>query len=460
MTRRMRQIFLTIITLLFAELLALVLLVPARLEDPKPPDSIEGKAAWLAEHPADWLTASALTDAALDTPDAHRFELWRAAYAHAKRLAPFRGNPNAAFVRAGFFHWYELPPADRAAVLNAAGPLMRDPPFFSRMYPSILQLTHDFAWVLAHAPDTDAARGTLRNLAVERGLFAEYRVLREDLRKRRMQSFNAQRATTDPSALVELLPDRMDTADEPLVRGILEELERKAFDPERMPGRIEQLVDYAVDHEVQPLHGLLPMLETQSKLRDVTRARAALQLDNPALATRIEITTSIKGAPEWEPYYLDRARFEARHGDAPSANAHLVYASMHGASLKTLAAGEDVAHLLGDAPLAAAYHAQVMQLAQQPTTWNNTCGPNELCATVSAVLYVPGKELALTLANAQSDEVVPYVEVYVDEALSAEGEVTDARTFTLAVEPGLHRIEVRLVNPHTRNGIQRRVRLS
>ncbi|HYR29196.1 MAG TPA: hypothetical protein VEU30_12070, partial [Thermoanaerobaculia bacterium] len=67
--------------------------------------------------------------------------------------------------------------------------------------------------------------------------------------------------------------------------------------------------------------------------------------------------------------------------------------------------------------------------------------------------------IALTIENVQSDEVPPYVEIDVDDALVHEGAVENARQFTLA-DGGRHRVEVRLANPRTRNRDQRRVRLS
>ena len=37
------------------------------------------------------------------------------------------------------------------------------------------------------------------------------------------------------------------------------------------------------------------------------------------------------------------------------------------------------------------------------------------------------------------------------------GKVWDTRKFTVATTPGLHRVELRVVNPRTRNGAQRRL---
>jgi hypothetical protein len=61
----------------------------------------------------------------------------------------------------------------------------------------------------------------------------------------------------------------------------------------------------------------------------------------------------------------------------------------------------------------------------------------------------------------QSDRIPPYVEIYADDARVAEGEVDKTRRFTLPLASGVHRIEVRLINPRIGgSGFQRRVRLS
>jgi len=455
MSRRTRQLFLVLVALVCAVALTLVLTHRELLLDPEAPD--EPRAEWLSEHPADWLAASALADVSLDSPSPRRLELWRASYAHAKLLAPHRRNTDAGFVRAGLFHWYELNAADRAKVVRAAGPLLRDPPFFARMHGALWQLTRDFAWLHANAPDTPEARAALRNLALSRGLFAEYRTLREELRRLRMKSFEAQRRTGEAHALLNLVPERVERDDEPLVRGILEELDRRAFEPQQLHVGVESLVDYAVRRDVRPLAGLLPLIESQSVLRDVTRARAALDLDNPAVASRIELTSSVANGAEWQPYYLDRARFEARRRDAVAANSYLMRAAAEGMTTRVLAAAIDVARTLGRPQDEQRFRAQ---LARTPRPWVGTCGTNEVCTSARTVEYAEGGTLSVALENAQSDEIAPYVEIYVDDARLAEGEVQDARTFTIDVPPGLHDVEVRLVNTHTRNGAPRRVRLS
>lgn len=413
----------------------------------------------LSERPADWLLASQIADGALDSDSARRVELWHAAHAHAKLLAPHRQNTDAAFVRGGLFHWYELGAEDRARVLKAAEPLMRNPTFFYRMHRPLLQLTGDFSWVRAHAPATVNAKEELRKLALTHGLFGEYRTLREQVHVARMQTFAARRRVDDPPALLTLLPERLEWQDEPLVRGLLEELERQAFDPAKIGGRVEEVVDFAVRHDLRPLTGLAPLLEPPSRMRDVIRARAAIEMNQPAIATRIEMTSMAANDAEWQPYYLDRARFEARtRRDAAAAGAYLRRAASNGMTVPVLAAAIDVARALGRRGDEQQYAAQ---LARTPRVWQRLCGLNEICTSALVHEWTAERRTRrITLTSAQSDQTPPYVEIYVDDSRFAEGEVRDTRTFEIPIPPGVHEIEVRLVNSRTRNGVQRRVRLS
>ncbi|HYC87593.1 MAG TPA: hypothetical protein VEO54_00150 [Thermoanaerobaculia bacterium] len=445
MTRRSRQVMLGVVAGLCAALLLVELSGRA-----------EARPA-LSTSPADWLMASGIVDEALDSDSPRRVELWRAAYAHAKLLAPHRPNANAAFVRGGLFHWYELGEEDRARVLNAAAPLMRDPGFFDRMHVPLLQLTGDFAWLRTHAPPTMNARTALRNLALSRGLFRDYQILREEIREARLQAFAARRRTDDPAALLGLLPERLDRRDERLVRGLLEEMDRQAFDPAQVSGRVEEVVDYALRHDLQPLTGVAAMLAPPSKLRAVTRARVALKLDQGSIASRIETTSRGANDAEWQPYYLDRARFEARRRDPEAANAYLARAAAGGMTVPVLGAAIDVARVLHRPEDEQRYRAR---LAAMPRVWQRLCGIDEICSqAVTQGWAAERRKESITLTNAQSDETPPYVEIYVDDMPMAEGEVRDTRTFQVPVPPGTHEIEIRLVNTHTRNGAQRRLRL-
>jgi len=455
-TRRARMILLWSFAIVPAHLLLVGILRPELLRDPRRPPGIEAEARWLMEHPADWVAASEISDAALDLQSPRRFQLWYTAYEHARRLAPHRANTAVAFVRGGLFHWYELGAADRKRVLDAAAPLMHDEAFFGRMYAPLWQLTRDFAWLRRVAPDTLNARIWLRDLAIVRGLFGDYRVLRDEIRRERMEAFDSRRGSDDPNALLELVPRHLDRADEPLVHAMLEELDRKAFNVEQMSGAIEDVVEFAVRHDTQPLAAIGPLVKKGGRMREVTRARAALALNDVTMATQIELTGAIDHVQEWSEYYLDRARFEARRGDFHTAEAYVLRAAPAGQTPRWLAVAEEVARAAGKPAEAAAYRKR---LEAMPWTWSGMCGA-EVCRTATATQYVRASRLQLQLANTQSDETPPYVEIYVDDALAAEGEVRDQRAFDVATTPGLHELEVRLVNPLTRNGAQRRVRLS
>jgi hypothetical protein len=423
MTRSARQWTLSATIVISTVLLVLFLTSDLTL-DPERPEDVLALARWVARRPADWLAASALTDRSLDSDLPRRRELWLAGYAHAERLAPRRPNTAAGFVRAGLFHWNELGPGERKAVLDVAATLMDEPRVFEQMHPSLWQLTRDFAYLRRVAPDTMDATGALRDLAVANGLFGEYRELRETTRRLRQQTFQQRRKELAVRDLLSLLPARLDTAEIPMLQGILEELHERAFDPKQAPGRMDEVAIFAIEHDLQPLAGLSSFVETPGVLRDVTRARLALALGNRTAAARIELTTAVVGAKEWIPYYRERAGYEAQHGNEA---------------------------------LAATYRDREAFTARgESGGWSGMCG-EELCTSAFREHEGP---LAIALSVTQTDEVPLYVEIYVDDALAAEGEVSGERTF--AVDPGVgrHRTEVRLVNPRTRNGIQRRARLS
>lgn len=424
MTSRTRQAALTLVLLAAALCLAAFLLRGDAWRDPERPREAVALASWLAAHPADWLAASALSDAALDTALPDRGELWRATHALAETLAPRRPNTAAGFVRAGLFHWYELGPRDRQAVLEAAVPLMADRAFFARMHEPLWRLTRDFAYLRRVAPRDVSAYEQLRDLAAANGLFADYRALREAVRRERLRRFHEMRSASTPPELLNLLPARLTAADEPLVRAILEELDRRPYDAQQVGTRIEELAQYAIDHRIQPLSALSPLVAADGKLSDVTRARLALVLGDLESATRIELTDGVLGAREWLPYYLDRVGAEEARGDGGAASTYRTRAAL---------SARDVTQ-----------------------SWTNLCGTSELCATASRIHEGP---LRVTVAPAQTDEIAPYVEIFVDDRLVAEAEVPDERTFDVA-GAGRHRVEVRLVNRHMKSGIQRRVRLS
>jgi hypothetical protein len=243
-----------------------------------------------------------------------------------------------------------------------------------------------------------------------------------------MQQFLRARPAAPIGDLLMMLPRKIDTGDEPLVRGILEEIDRRPFDIQQMNGRIEDLAEYAVDHHVQPLTGLAPLVETTGKLPDARRARLALALGDRAAATRIELTGSVPGVAEWIRYHQERAAYEKHNGD------------------ETAAAIQRQRATLGVKPPPAGTRE-----------WTGLCSADEICSSATTTHSAP---LRVTLSVVQSDEVPPYVEIYVDDALVHEGEVRGTRTFNVGAGPSPQTTEIRIANPRTRGGIQRRLRLT
>src|SRR2546430_52960 len=162
--------------------IAAVYLIERPASEPPPlPDDPIALARRLRAHPADWRAASALTEHALDAPVANRFALWHAAHDLAQLLAPRRDAPRMELVRAAFFHWQELSPADRRAALDTVAPLLRDPGTFYRMARPLFELTGDLAMLRRWNPGSGDALVYLRNLAAMNGRFEDYRELRGEL---------------------------------------------------------------------------------------------------------------------------------------------------------------------------------------------------------------------------------------------------------------------------------------
>ena len=68
------------------------------------------------------------------------------------------------------------------------------------------------------------------------------------------------------------------------------------------------------------------------------------------------------------------------------------------------------------------------------------------------------EEVAIVVAAVESDDVPPYVEIWVDGVLRDEGVVNLQRKFTVRLS-GKHALAVWLINPLTRNRLPRRARV-
>jgi hypothetical protein len=460
MTRRQRQIILILLATMVAMLIAVFLMNLDVVNDPAPPREIVAMGGWMQKHPADWLTAAEISDAALDSSVPRRAQLWRASYALALHLSPRLQNAPGAFVRAGLFHWYELGADDRKAVLDVAAPLLHDNyDIFNDLHEPLWDLTHDFDYILRNAPPTVGALDSLRLMTANRGLFADYRKTRAALDRERLAAFREARTMMAPHELPSLLPPRLSMDDEPLVRAILEELHNQSFTPEQFRDPTSAMIEFAVDHNVEPLDALSPFIEADI-VPPQTRARLALALDRADVAATIELAGAHPVAPEWVRYRAERALYEAKHGNASAVEIQLRHAFSSGADPLVLATAMQTAELLQNDAAAAQYRRQLAAFAKAPREWSPNCGHDEVCDWGSTRVYSTGS-IDINAAVVQSDRIPPYVEIYADDARVAEGEVDKTRRFTLPLASGVHRIEVRLINPRIGgSGFQRRVRLS
>jgi hypothetical protein len=353
-------------------------------------------AARVARHPTDWEAASALSEVALDSRLDNKVALWRASYEHASLLAPERSDPANAFARAAFFHWTELSTKDQHDALAAFAPLLRDPAMFARMAKPLFELTGDLS-ILDHAhPPTDYAIGTLISLALPNGLFADYRNLRGDLERRRVDNFAARRPTDTPSELISRFPDPPYHADaEPMIAGLLEELHRRPLDdnPNR-PVSVDAIVDYALRHGLGPLDGLEVITRKPDAASVATRIKLARNLGLTNLAAQLELASS------------DPRRVQSLDSE-----------------------------------------------------WQGLCD-NDVCHRAWRTIEAE-HGVELNIETVQTDNVPAYVEIYLDDILRAEGEVSPKRDFIVPVgNPGTHRVEIVLANPMTRNRFPRRIHVA
>jgi hypothetical protein len=388
--------FLIIVAVSMAVAAAVFLLAPPEIGEVKTPPDARSLAARVARHPTDWGSASALAEVSLDSNQPNRFALWRAAYEHASQLAPERYDPATGFARAAFSHWTELSEADRREALDAYAPLLRNPDTFRRMAKPLFELTGDLPFLHRAGPPTaDTIRGLI-NLALPNGLFADYRSLRQELQRKRIDEFSRQRGVSTPEELVAQFPKPPYHSDaEPLITGLLEELHRRPLDDD--PGRtdvVEAIVDYALRHDIRPIDGLEVITRRPGSASVATRIKLAEALGLNERATQMAMAAN-------DPRRVPPNDFE----------------------------------------------------------WQGLCD-NDVCTRAWRMIEAE-HGIALTIETVHTDEVPAYAEIYVDDALRAEGEVGPKRDFAVPVGTrGAHRIEVVLANPMTRNLDQRRVRVA
>jgi hypothetical protein len=376
-------------------------------------------ADYIATHPADAKASTKITEAALDYPISKRRELWHDAHDLTKHLEPYRTNGQIAFARAGVFHWSELSDSERQEVLASAGPLLNDYKRFMALYKPIWALTHDLALLRRHAPRNESVLNELQELAVTNGLFDDYRSLRADKQRVREEEAATKRTTLTSPQLLQSLQPPFHASDEPLITGVLRELQARPLDEDPHSGAVDPLIEFAIDHHLTPLEGLEAITRLKGTASDAHRARLALALDLPDRASDLELGNADVSAP-WRRYYSERADFEAKRGN------------------------NDQAEL---------YRVRAYVASTNSAKWEGLCD-GDLCTSARSDIDGPR---VLTLEMVQSDEVPPWVELYIDDALLDEGPVAPRRVFT--VPDGQHRVELRVANPMTRNRFRRRVKI-
>lgn len=347
------------------------------------PGDLPALAEWLRDYPADWQAASAITERALDLRSETRFTLWRRAWRLTQMLAPYRPQAAAAFVRSGFFHWYELSPEDRRRVLLAATPLLRDRDQFFVTISPVWQLTGDMSFLRRANPGTPAALAVLRDLAAMNGLFADYGELREEARQSRFEELSSSLHSLSPAEIIQRLPPDFDQRDEPLLKLVLEELRRRPLDmnPDR-GDTLERLIGYALRHNLEPLAGLEQVVTGEGWASE---------------SARLRLNAKMRGQPD--------------PGDPAS--------------------GE----------------------------WRGLCG-TDVCTSAHRSMPVDAPTFALPVMVVQTDEIPPYIVVSVDDVPVVEAALQGQAALPVPIAvSGTHHIEVRLINPLTRNLLRRRVRI-
>lgn len=396
MTERGTRVILIVVGVTMAAAAAAFLVHTPEIGWTPPPTDPRALARRIARHPTDWAAASALAEVALDAKVANRTALWRAAYEHASQLAPERDDPASSFARAAFFHWSELSAKDQRDAMTAFAPLLRQEGVFSRMAKPLFELTGDLSLLRHTHPPTGYSIGILISLALPNGAFADYRSLRTELEQWRIADFAARQRTSTPVELITRFPNPPYHAD--LEPLIVALLEELHRRPlDDNPNR-PAVINALVDYALR--HDLGPV----DGLDIITRKPGSA-----SVPTRIKLARKL---------------------------------GLNQIALQLELASNDPRRV-------------------QPSEfeWQGLC-ENDICDRAWRSIDA-AHAVALSVETVATDNVPAYVEIYVDDVLRAEGEAGPKRDFIVPVgNPGVHRIEVALANPDTRNRESRRVRVA
>jgi len=96
---------------------------------------------------------------------------------------------------------------------------------------------------------------------------------------------------------------------------------------------------------------------------------------------------------------------------------------------------------------------------EQPAEqWSGLCG-GDICERAQRDVFSEGGTYTLRLEVVQSDQVPPYAEVVIDDAMVGEGAVSPELEVKVNLTRGFHRVSVRVVNPKTHTSVRRLIRV-
>lgn len=445
------RLMLAVIAACAGAALLFALMVPQLMRPSRrPEESAHSLARWLQRHPGDWIGFAKLSELAIASDLPHRLPLWRASFDHARSLAPLRPHAAVAFVRGGLFNWQELSPRERSHVIEVATSMLRDPAVFAATSMSLFAVTQDFELLLKNNPGTSAAYASLAQLALRHHNFAGYRKARDLENAHRVSEVASALDSRPPAELIAMLPYPLRAEHERIVRALLEQLHRRPVDAPLRPDLTSGLIDFAIRHSSTPLDGLRFVVLDDASATPASRARLAIALGLWKEASDIRIAHA-GDTPEWRQYHVEKALAHSNRDEHAQAFAELAHATSD-PSAAAIAAGAEVARRAGNRATAVLYERQLAD--RTLPRWEGLCGI-DLCTTATAVVFRPQRgELLLTFTNAGADAA--YLEVRVDDRRVAEGEA-NGKSWHISLEPGAHRLEVRIANSA---GGQRRVRMS
>ncbi|HUO84009.1 MAG TPA: hypothetical protein VM534_02755 [Thermoanaerobaculia bacterium] len=408
------------------------------------------EALW--QSPADRELYRRIAELALDIPDEGRFDLWRRSHRMTRHLAPEWPTAQSGFIRAGFLHWNGLGPADRGQVKSAAGRLIEQPEHFAQYWQAIWQATQDIDLFRRHAPGDADTHLILATLALRRGEFDEYRSLRNELPRRRA---NDLRSSPPPGQVLDHLRKiRRIPSLHPLMKSDLAYLERNPPPARGLnPTDVADFLTYALEQALEPLGGFTEISFSEEALEPKLRARLAVALRKPSLADRIEKFGVAEGIEQWWEYRAERAISEIAQDNLLAAKAQISRVRAENQNQPSVLLAR---LLLAEAEEkqedAARIEAEIENLAGidgADSRWSDLCG-REICrqTTGTTLFLAHPATLALPLRVIETDSIAPWVEIALDGKLVREGAIEGSRTFIMSIDArGLHRIEVRLMNP-------------